>query len=291
MFREVLYYFRMSVIRVIGFVSLCLIGGHSGAEDLNQLLVNKIGAMPQGGVYAAYQRELPESQRFDDLYETVDELGRSLQVGLNGKLKVEPGKASGYSFCSSATYLLFCDVIEDLQANGSLKFPKQLNRELADVGGSREVIHGEFDGVGLFGHWNANGPGTARLFERLDLGTNFESFSEAKAGDFLKIFWNDKIGKGERGHLVVYLGAKPDGSAIQVWSSNQNNEDGSHGYGTMWIDRDRIHRAVFSRLEKPENLVRWLDFSEAEKTCDYLVGILKNPSTLEEMRQVIGLSE
>ncbi|MDF1657212.1 MAG: hypothetical protein P1U58_06340 [Verrucomicrobiales bacterium] len=253
--------------------------------------MRKITAMPQGGVYASYRRELPESQRFDDLYETVDELGRSLQVGLNGKLKVEPRKASGYSFCSSATYLLFCAVLEDLQKNGQLKFPKQLNRELADVGGSRAVIHGEFDGVGLFGHWNANGPGTARLFERLDLGSNFESFSEAKAGDFLKIFWNEKIGKGERGHLVVYLGANSDGSAIQVWSSNQNNEDGSHGYGMMWIDRDRIHRAVFSRLERPGNLVGWLDFSEEEKTCDYLVGILKNPSSPEEMRKVIGLGE
>lgn len=270
---------------------LCLVAIDASAEDLNDILVRKITAMPQGGVYASYRRELPESQRFDDLYETVDELGRSLQVGLNGKLKVEPGKASGYSFCSSATYLLFCAVLEDLQKNGQLKFPKQLNRELADVGGSRAVIHGEFDGVGLFGHWNANGPGTARLFERLDLGSNFESFSEAKAGDFLKIFWNEKIGKGERGHLVVYLGANSDGSAIQVWSSNQNNEDGSHGYGTMWIDRDRIYRAVFSRLERPGNLVGWLDFSEEEKTCDYLVGILKNPSSPEEMRKVIGLGE
>ncbi len=281
----------MVPLRLIVVVLLCLPGIPSTAGDLNQMLVRKISAMPQGGVYAAYRRELPESQRFDDLYETVEELGRSLQVGLNGKLKVEPGKAAGYSFCSSATYLLFCAVLEDLQKSGALKFPGQLNRELVDVGGSRAVIHGEFDGVGLFGHWNANGPGTARLFERLDLGTNFESFSEARAGDFLKIFWNDKIGKGERGHLVVYLGAKPDGSAIHVWSSNQNNEDGSHGYGTMWIDRDRIHRAVFSRLERPENLVRWLNFSDEEKTCDYLVGILKNPSSVEEMRRVIGLSE
>ncbi|MEM1441847.1 MAG: hypothetical protein AAGF67_05865 [Verrucomicrobiota bacterium] len=259
------------------------------AEDLNELLLQSIAEMPKGGIYASYRRELPESQRFNDLYATVEELESSLQVGLGGRLKVQPEKAGGYSFCSSATYLLFCEVLAGLQKEGKLDFPKELNWELADVGGAHPVIHGEFDGVGLFGHWNANGPGTARLFERLDLGTNFESFEDAKPGDFLKIFWNDKIGKGERGHLVVYLGKKPDGSAIEVWSSNQNNEDGSHGYGTMWIDRGRIHRAVFSRLERPANLVRWLEFSEEEKTCDYLVGILKNPSTPEEMRRAIGL--
>lgn len=273
--------------------SLCVLALHPSlqAQDFNALLLENISEMPKGGVYASYRRELPESQRFNDLYATVEELGSSLNVGLGGRLKVQPEKADGYSFCSSATYLLFCEVLGDLQKSGALEFPKELNQELADVGGAHPVIHGEFDGVGLFGHWNANGPGTARLFERLDLGTNFESFAEAKPGDFLKIFWNDKIGKGERGHLVVYLGMKEDGSAIQVWSSNQNNEDGSHGYGTMWIDRSRIHRAVFSRLERPENLVKWLEFSEEEKTCDYLVGILKNPSTVEEMRRVVGLSD
>ena len=35
------------------------------------------------------------------------------------------------------------------------------------------------------------------LFERLDLGTNFSSYDKAKPGDFLKIFWNDNIGKGD----------------------------------------------------------------------------------------------
>lgn len=284
--------FKFPLSRSVAVLLLSLTsGGAASGQDYGAAIVEAINKMPQGGVYAAYRRELPESQRFNELYATVDELEASLKVGLGGKLKVDGKAASGYSFCSSATYLLFCEVLADLQRRNQLKFPKALNEELADVGGSLPVIHGELDGVGLFGHWNANGPGTARLFERLDLGTNFESFSEAKRGDFLKIFWNDKIGKGERGHLVVYLGGKPDGSAIQVWSSNQNNDDGSHGYGTMWIDRNRIHRAVFSRLERPENLVRWLDFSKEEKTCDYLVGILTNPSTHEQMRRVVGISE
>lgn len=280
------------MLRILSAILLALpIAESISAGDYSEAVVSAISKMPKGGVYASYRRELPESERFNDLYATVDELERALKVGLGGKLKVNGDAASGYSFCSSATYLLFCEVLADLQKGNLLNFPKALNEELAKVGGSRPVIHGEYDGVGLFGHWNANGPGTARLFERLDLGTNFESFEQAKPGDFLKIFWNDKIGKGERGHLVVYLGTNADGSAVRVWSSNQNNEDGSHGYGTMWIERNRISRAVFSRLERPGNLLRWLDFSEEERTCDYLVAILSNPSTPEEMRRAVGISE
>jgi len=168
---------------------------------------------------------------------------------------------------------------------------RELSRALADIGPKTEVIHGRRDGVGVFGHWNANGPGTAVLFERLDLGTNFTSFEEAKPGDFLKIFWNDKIGKGERGHLVVYLGENESGDAIRVWSSQTENEDGSAGYGWMWVDKSRIVRAVFSRLERPENLVRWLAFSPEEETSDYLVGILEIGSTGEEMLRACGIRE
>jgi hypothetical protein len=68
------------------------------------------------------------------------------------------------------------------------------------------LIRGQGDGVGIWGRWNANGPGTARLFEELHLGKNFTSFEEARPGDFMKIFWNDNIGGTESGHSVIYLG-------------------------------------------------------------------------------------
>ena len=76
--------------------------------------------------------------------------------------------------------------------------------------------------------------------------------------------------------------------AVKVWSSNLSNEDGSSGYGSMWVSRDRIERALFSRLESPANLVDWLSFTEAERTSEYLVRIRETGSTGEEMRAVTG---
>ncbi len=258
------------------------------AEDRNELVLRKIEAMPSGGHYASYRKDLPEGKRFDDLYATVEALGKALDVDREGRLKVTPRRALPGSFCSSATWLLFCDVVADLQRDGTIPADSRLSRELAGVGDKTEVIHGKLDGVGLFGHWNADGPGTAVLFHRLGLGRNFLGFENAKPGDFLKIFWNEHIGKGERGHLVVYLGENESGDAIKVWSSNLENADGGSGYGTMWVDMSRIHRALFSRLEHPENLVRWLTLSEAEKTSDYLVRIRRTGSTEAEMREVTG---
>ena len=255
-------------------------------EDYNQLILETIhGKMPKGGQYAKYQKSKPGRQ-FDDLHQTVEDLDKAVGTGLGGKLKVEPKKAAQFSFCSSATYLLFTEVLEDLQKNGGLQIASPVVAELSDVGDKKRVIAGEMDGVGIFGHWNADGPGTAVLFERLDLGSNFSSFEKAKPGDFLKIFWNENIGKGERGHLVVYLGTSPDGKAIQVWSSNTTNDDKSSGYGTMWVEKTRIKRALFSRLERPQNLNRWEAFSEAQKSSDYLVRIRKTGSTEAEMKAV-----
>ncbi|MEC8825963.1 MAG: hypothetical protein VXX36_09285 [Verrucomicrobiota bacterium] len=260
------------------------LGSPALSRDYNQLILDRIEKMPAGGVYARYRRDLPESQRFNELYQTVEDLGSSLQVGLGGQLKVRPEKSARYSFCSSATYLLFCDVVSEVNFAGSGS--RELSGEMADVGDKISVIHGKMDGVGIFGHWNADGPGTAVLFERLGLGTNFSSFDDARPGDFMKIFWNESIGKGESGHLVVYLGPNETSDQVKVWSSNMNNDDGSHGYGTMWVERSRIKRVLFSRLERPENLANWLKFSEAEHTSEYLVRIRQTGSTGEEMKQV-----
>lgn len=243
--------------------------------------------MPKGGTYARYQKSQPGRQ-FDQLYQTVADLNASLQPGglASKKLKVDPAKSARYSFCSSATYLLFAELLEYLQEHNNLKLSATVVREIADVGDKTEVIQGRMDGVGIFGHWNANGPGTAVLFERLKLGINFSSFEKAQPGDFLKMFWNYNIGKGERGHLVVYLGTSSDGQKIQVWSSNMQNADNSAGYGTMWVEKSRIKRAIFSRLTHPENIENWKQFSEAQKRSDYLIRILKTGSSGEEMKAV-----
>lgn len=254
----------------------------------NDRILRAIEAMPKGGTYARYRKDLPEDRRFDDLHQTVEDLGKAIGVGMGGRVKVAPSEAAGYSFCSSATWLLFCRVISDLQSENVVSRDAALSRELADVGKKTEVIAGRRDGVGLFGHWNADGPGTAVLFQRLGLGTNFSSYDKARPGDFLKIFWNEHIGKGESGHLVVYLGTSPDRRSIRVWSSQTENDDGTSGYGVMTVEKSRIVRALFSRLEHPENLARWLQFSPEQKTSDYLVRIRQTGSNGEEMRKVTG---
>ena len=259
-----------------------------GAGDYNPRILKAIEAMPRGGIYAKYRKDLPENQRFDDLYRTVEDLGQAIRPGNGGALRIEASRAASHSFCSSATYLLFCDVIAGLQRDGIVPADAALSRALTEVGEKSEVIHGKRDGIGLFGHWNADGPGTAVLFRRLDLGTNFSSFEKARPGDFLKIFWNEHIGKGESGHLVVYLGTSPDGKAIDVWSSQTRNDDGSSGYGVMRVEKSRIARALFSRLERPENLVRWIRYGPEEMKSDYLIRIRQTGSTVEEMRRETG---
>jgi hypothetical protein len=76
--------------------------------------------------------------------------------------------------------------IEALRDRGDL----QLNYETLD----QLMIRGQPDGAGIWGRWNANGPGTARLFYELGLGRNFDDFGEARPGDFMKIFWSPELG-------------------------------------------------------------------------------------------------
>jgi hypothetical protein len=149
------------------------------ADDFNVLIVEQIKKMPKGGNYAGYRKDLPEADRFRDLYRTVADLGEAIAVNSSGGLAVIPARAESYSFCSSATYLLFCNVIAGLQRTGLVQTDATLSRELADIGDKVDVVHGKRDGIGLFGHWNADGPGTAVLFERLDLGINFTDFRQS----------------------------------------------------------------------------------------------------------------
>jgi len=278
---------------LVAFLSACLLlfscsPSEAQAIDYNRLIVEMIREMPNngGGRYAKYQKS-QRGREFEDLYQTVADLDAAIGTGIGGKLKVNPQKAARLSFCSSATYLLFAEVLEDLQDKG-LKIAAPVNREISDIGDKTAVIKGKMDGIGIFGHWNADGPGTAVLFQRLGLGTNFSSFEKARPGDFLKIFWNENIGKGERGHLVIYLGTSADGKSIKVWSSNTTNANQTSGYGTMWVEKSRVKRALFSRLEHPENLNRWQKFSESEKKSDYLIRIRKTGSTGAEMKKVTG---
>jgi hypothetical protein len=231
---------------------------------LNQLVLEQVKSMPQGGGYSVTRS-------------TEEHLRDAVSLDASGggeRLRIEAEKAKP-SHCSSATYLVFLKTIRALQDDKSVIFGNGTVGSL--------LVHGQRDGEGVWGRWNANGPGTARLFTELKLGRNFTDFSEALPGDFMKIFWSDKVGKFEHGHSVVFLGLGKDAQGketVRFWSSNQKA-----GYGEKEVPRSRVKYAVFSRLMTPQGL------SDAAglRVDPYLASLLQVESNHDEIRRKCGI--
>ena len=230
----------------------------SFAGDYNSLVLEQIKQMPHGGRYSVShfaKIRLQSSAHFE-----------------SGKFFIIP---SGPSFCSGATYLVFIRTIEALRERGQLRL---------DYGAlERLIIRDQHDGEGVWGRWNANGPGTARLFHELRLGRNFDNIDQAKPGDFMKIFWSRAVGRNEHGHSVIFLGMenRPDGQYIRYWSSNVPS-----GYGEKSVPRSKIAYALFSRLETPSNLAR---VTNAPLVDTYLASLLRSRSSISEAGAKCGL--
>jgi hypothetical protein len=225
--------------------------------SLNELVLEQIKAMPRGGNYSASHLatlRLADAAHFEQ-----------------GKFFVMPDAASP-SYCSGATYLVFLKVLEKLRNEGGLKLDDSVLEKL--------VIRGQPDGFGIWGRWNANGPGTARLFHELQLGSNFVDFDSAKPGDFMKIFWTHEIGAAEHGHSVIFLGSDGPGGDVRFWSSNI-----PAGYGEKSVPRTKIAFAIFSRLEVPENLANAGKLPNSDK---YLAGLTAKRSSVAEAKKQCG---
>ena len=201
------------------------------------------------------------------------------KIRLQSSAHFESGKffiiPAGPSFCSGATYLVFIRTIEALRERGQLRL---------DYGTlERLIIRDQRDGEGVWGRWNANGPGTARLFHELQLGRNFDSIDQAKPGDFMKIFWSRQVGRNEHGHSTIFLGTenRPDGQYVRYWSSNIPS-----GYGEKSVPRSKIAYALFSRLETPTNLAR---ITSAPSVDTYLASLLRSRSSISEAVSKCGL--
>ncbi len=248
-------------------------GGHA-LPALNALILRQIASVPTGGGY-------------DPSNAATARLGEAIAVNVDGSLAFRP-RAAEPSYCSGATYLVFVKAIQALRASRKLALPPAavdclLIRDQPNRPDRLPSEWGPRDGEGVWGRWNANGPGTARLFYELGLGRNFEDFAQARTGDFLKIFWTADIGRRERGHSVIYLGrAKRDGvEYVRFWSSNQ-----SGGFGTKEVPRRDIARAVFSRLENPEALAKAQALPPVD---DYLANLQRVDSSIEELRGKCGM--
>jgi hypothetical protein len=227
--------------------------------DVNALVLEQVRSMPNGGGHAANATALA---RFAQAVAVQD-----------GALCVQ---AAGTvpNFCSEATYLVFLKTIAALNFRPRLE-PAALDALLI---GDRQP-----DGHGVWGRWNANGPGTARLFYEAGLGRNFDDFEQARPGDFMKIFWSNEVGRRERGHSVIYLGrGVQDGlETVTFWSSNL-----PAGYGEKTVYRTRIAYAIFSRLEHPEALGRLPELPPIDR---YLSQLTSSASSLSEVRSMTGM--
>ena len=225
----------------------------------NTLVLDAIHSMPQGGGYSTSVT-------------ATHALQHAVSVQ-NGLLEVQAAHATP-SYCSGATYLVFLKVISSLQSQQR----QQLTPEI--ISALRPLA--QPDGTGIWGRWNANGPGTARLFKELSLGRNFTDLPNARPGDFLKIFWTDQIGASEHGHSVIYLGTenKKGIQHLTYWSSNI-----PEGFGVKSVPLSRVHRMIFSRLENPENLDR---ASSIPHSDHYLALLQTHSSTPAEMALQCG---
>ena len=236
-------------------------GDFLSASDINAIVLEQIRTMPDGGGYATTR-------------EAHAALNSSVQLG-SETVSIQPSKASP-SYCSGATYLVFLKTLQASEKKGLMPPLGSLWASLTPQSSP--------DGVGIWGRWNANGPGASRLFHELALGRNFTSYAEARPGDFLKIFWSDAVGKNERGHLVVFLGEEEkDGVPhVRFWSSNK-----PHGYGEKSVPKSKIARAIFSRLEVPSNI---RNLASIPKKDEYLASMLSRESSFTEVLRQIGVA-
>jgi hypothetical protein len=231
------------------------------SSSTNSVILKMIEKMPKGGDYRTSA-------------ESIHKLESAIKLD-GDHLSVNPEIAKP-SFCSAATYLVFVLALEELFDQRQTPFGPGVAEKL--------LVSGQQDGVGVWGRWNANGPGTARLFAELNLGPNFISIEQAQPGDFLKIFWNDQIGFKESGHSVVYLGHGRNSNGIEVvqyWSSNKKG-----GYGKAEVPRSKIKEMIFSRLDSPERINR---IGAGLERDEYLASMLVRSGNLEEMKEKIGI--
>ncbi len=251
------------VFRLLGLVLFAFLAGSGSlaqAGDLNGVILEQVKSMPKGGRYSVShfaKIQLQTAAHFE-----------------SGKFFVLP-PADSASFCSGATYLVFIKTIEALRARGSLQLDFATLEHL--------IIRDQRDGQGVWGRWNANGPGTARLFHELGLGRNFVSFKEAEPGDFMKIFWSTEVGRDEHGHSTIYLGSdtREGIEYVRFWSSNVGA-----GYSEKEVPRSKIAAAIFSRLQTPVNLTRVSSVPEVDA---YLASLLQKRSSLSEANRKCGI--
>jgi len=229
--------------------------------NFNHLVLRAIQKMPTGGGYSTNRT-------------SILNLGKAVTYSPKGELLIH-AKQAVPSYCSGATYLAFLHALKEAEQKGYLHVTPMTAKSFH--------VSEQKDGVGVWGRWNANGPGTASLFYETKLGRSFESYADARPGDFMKIFWTDKIGRKEFGHSVIFLGTyqKKAVTMVKFWSSNQPG-----GYGEKSVPISKIKWAIFSRVT---NLERVNHFHRIKPKDVYLASMLTQSYTRAEVRKKAGI--
>lgn len=281
------------IVRAVGAI-VALVGlncsAHAGAlgaracggVDYNAMVLDIIGGLPTGGGYSVGS----------------DFVSPAVQAHAIGGGRLEMRVYDGFpSHCTSATYALFARLVAVLQNDGRINLNAEqmraleVNRRMAD--GTQLV-----DGQGPYWIFNSNGAGVAALFKHAGIGMSFrdDKLVYARAGDFLKLFWNENVGASEKGHQVVYLGRRDVGGRDMIcfWGSQRQKtkKRGSgaeplyfpakaggkvvDGYGQVCRPRADIKEMVFSRITCMEHLSAGLDSMQA-RANSHGVGALGMP--------------
>lgn len=231
---------RIAILLSAALAVGCVTTPVSVSPDFNSKILTAMKSMPSGGGY-------------DGSDATKNLLHGACPMLNNGRILVDANRAKP-SFCSGATYLVLLQAMDDDREEMRPKIDQK-------------------DGHGVFGRWNANGPGAAKLAADLGAGKNFTSWEQARPGDFLKIWWTDEIGGRERGHHVVYLGH--DAENVRFWSSNQPG-----GYGTKSVPRRECRRVLFTRITNPEKFASAKNLPPADP---WLAAMLRGDFTWDDV--------
>lgn len=232
--------------------------------NYNHLVLESIKEMPTAGGY-----ELTSSP--------VKKMRDSFQWSADGSdvLLLNADTATP-SYCTSATYLIFYKTLQKYWQQSGMR-PARSTLELLKPNLER-------DGLRMWGRWNSNGPGSAKLFTDAKLGINFDDINKAQPGDFLKIFWSQDVGKKEKGHTVIFIGREVHKGVemIKFWGSSLSTK----GYGYKIITRKSAVKTLFTRLTHPENIDNVSSLPEDDK---FLASMLTRISNWKEVKSTVGV--
>ncbi|MGM9803950.1 MAG: hypothetical protein ACI308_07220 [Muribaculaceae bacterium] len=294
-------------------------------------VLQAVEQFPQGGGYYTGRKataDFPKSA------------WRAMNEAFNMKLAdqrpdFKPERATP-SFCSMATYAALIQALVIWDKEGAISRNAWFNiKPLVGItDGVNQNGVNQSDGMGCWGRANANGPGIAVLVNDLKAGFSFtayrgaksqelkessneqyltseqwnnhEVWSQAKPGDFMKIFWDRNESHGsdsgavigvdgntnapqEHGHSVIFLGYTPEGE-VKYWSSNGPTDNPTQaGYSIATCPKDKIQRVVFTRIINPENFnnAKKLAFNNTHKWLKALNG--ERHGTTAELKKYCGI--